>query len=46
MRYVLDTNVVLHYLKGSPTRKLIEERFDPFGNGNEAIISVVTPSPK
>ena len=38
----MDTNVILHYLKDTPTRKLIEERFDPFGEENEAIISVVT----
>ena len=36
MNYVLDTNVVLFYLKGNKTKKFIEEQFGPFKRGNTA----------
>lgn len=42
MNYVLDTNVVLFYLKDNETKQFIEEEFGPFKDGNTAIISVVS----
>lgn len=42
MRYVLDTNIILFYLKDDDTREFIEENFGPFDEENDAIISIVT----
>jgi predicted nucleic acid-binding protein len=42
MNYVLDTNIILIYLKDQETRNFIEENFGPFNDGNNPIISVVT----
>ncbi|MEL7220302.1 MAG: PIN domain-containing protein [Bacteroidota bacterium] len=42
MNYVLDTNVILFYLKDNQTKKFVEEKFGPFKSGNTAIISIVT----
>ncbi|MEM1324327.1 MAG: PIN domain-containing protein [Bacteroidota bacterium] len=42
MRYVLDTNILVYYIKDGATRRQIDEQYNPFGTDNEAIISVVT----
>ena len=42
MRYVLDSNVILFYIRDSKTKKFLEETFNPFQAGNRAIISIVT----
>jgi predicted nucleic acid-binding protein len=42
MNYVLDTNVILFYLKDNETKEFIEQSYGPFREGNTAIISVVT----
>lgn len=42
MNYVLDTNILLIYLREAQTKALIEETYDPLGSGNNPIISVVT----
>jgi predicted nucleic acid-binding protein len=42
MRYVLDSNVILFYIRDSKTKKFIEETFSPFQAENTAIISIVT----
>jgi predicted nucleic acid-binding protein len=42
MRYVLDTNIILFYLKDSKTKAFIKEIYNPFGSENEAVISAVT----
>ncbi len=43
MRYVLDTNILLHYLRDSPLSKKIDAQFNPLDvNLNEAILSVVS----
>lgn len=42
MRYVLDTNILVYYIKDGATRKQIDEKYNPFGDVNEAIISIVT----
>lgn len=42
MRYVLDTNIVLHYLRGTDLCSWIDEKYSPLDSTiNEAIISVV-----
>lgn len=42
MRYVLDTNVLLYYVRGGTTRTFLVETYDVFGAGNEPYISIVT----
>lgn len=42
MRYILDTNIVLLYLRHEPFMDYIESQFDPFGQGNQPSISIVT----
>lgn len=42
MRYLLDTNIILIYLKDPLTKDYIKELYDPFNDNNEAIISAVT----
>ena len=42
MNYLLDTNILLLYIRDKETRKYVEERYDPFGEENNPIISVVT----
>lgn len=42
MNYVLDTNIILLYLKDHPTKTLIEETYGPFQPENNPIISIVT----
>lgn len=42
MNYLLDTNIILTYLRNNDTRSRIEKQYDPFGENNNPIISVVT----
>ena len=42
MDYLLDTNIILIYLRGKAERTIIEAQYDPFGVQNNPIISVVT----
>ena len=42
MNYVLDTNIILLYLKDNKTKKFIEDNYGPFKPGNNPIISIVT----
>jgi len=42
MRYLLDTNIVLIYLRDSAGSTKIDQMFDPLGVNNTPIISVVT----
>ena len=42
MNYVLDTNILLIYMREAQTKDFIEETYDPLGSGNNPIISVVT----
>ena len=42
MNYVLDTNILLIYLRDKKTKSLIEEEYDPMGGDNNPMISVVT----
>ena len=42
MRYVLDTNVLLYHIRDKTTRRLIDEQYSPFAEGNQALVSIVT----
>ena len=42
MKYFLDTNIVLIYLRDEKTKNYIEHKFSPFIETNIPIISVVT----
>lgn len=42
MRYLLDTNIVLIYLRDNDKSAIIDQQFDPLGNDNVPVISVVT----
>ena len=42
MNYVLDTNIILFYLKSKATKSWIEAEYQPFAADNNAIVSIVT----
>ena len=42
MKYILDTNIVLIYLRDKKTKEFNDERYSPFDISNIPIISVVT----
>ncbi len=42
MKYLLDTNIVLIYLRDSHTKNFIEKEFAPFDVANIPIVSVVS----
>jgi len=42
MRYILDTNIILIYLRDKNTKKLIQENYSPFSETNIPIVSVVS----
>lgn len=41
MNYLLDTNIVIYHLRDDRHRKKLDLEFDPFGENNTAIISIV-----
>ncbi|MEM1320783.1 MAG: PIN domain-containing protein [Bacteroidota bacterium] len=42
MDYLLDTNIVLAYIRQDKRVQLVDERYDPLSESNAAIISIVT----
>ena len=42
MNYLLDTNILLLYLRGSNIAKYIDEKYSILSNNNKPVISVVT----
>lgn len=42
MNYLFDTNILLHYLRASKVKQLIDTNFKPFNSDNNSIISVVS----
>ncbi len=42
MRYVLDTNILLHYLRESELAASLDGQYDPLNPANDAILSVVS----
>ena len=42
MTYLLDTNILIIYIKGGLLRDFVETKFDPMGKGNQPLTSVVS----
>jgi len=42
MNLVLDTNIILLYLRDRESKNFIEKKYGPFKKGNDPIISIVT----
>ncbi|NJC27658.1 type II toxin-antitoxin system VapC family toxin [Neolewinella antarctica] len=42
MSYVLDTNVLLYYVRDGETRNYIAKEYDPFSQEDQPVISIVT----
>jgi len=42
MNYLIDTNILLIYLRDKETRSKIEKEYNPFGQKNNPLISVVS----
>ena len=42
MVFILDTNIIWHYLKKDEVMKVVEKMFDPFNPEFTVIISIVT----
>jgi len=42
MDYLLDTNIILHYVRASKFSEQIDEKYNPLGRENSAIISIVS----
>jgi predicted nucleic acid-binding protein len=42
MRYLFDTNILIHFIRESPLFELVIERYAPFSSENFACISVVS----
>ena len=42
MTYILDTNILLHFVRETSLKHDVINQFDPFGAGNDTWISVVT----
>ena len=42
MDYLFDTNIILHYIRDSELSEQIDEKYDPLGRENSAIISIVS----
>lgn len=42
MDYLLDTNIILHYIRNSELSGQIDEKHNPLGRENSAIISIVS----
>jgi predicted nucleic acid-binding protein len=42
MNYVLDTNIIVHYIKKHPICNFIDQNYAPFDPSNLSIISIVT----
>ena len=42
MKYVLDTNIILFYLRDKAVKKLLDEEYRFFRSSDDILISVVT----
>ena len=42
MRFVFDTNVLLHYIRENKVFETFESAFAPFSGGHDVFISVVS----
>ena len=42
MIYFFDTNILLHFLRGTPVKTFVVQRYAPFSATNKIVVSVVT----
>ena len=42
MNFLLDTNILVHYIRKPELLSDFENKYQPFGNRNVALISIVT----
>lgn len=42
MKYLLDTNILLHYIRQSSLGEAIDRQFTPFSGSNEVFVSVIS----
>jgi tRNA(fMet)-specific endonuclease VapC len=42
MDFVLDTNIVVHFVRNDAYARQLEQQFAPFSSGNHAFISIVS----
>lgn len=42
MNYLLDTNIILIYIRDKTKRQILDEKYNPFGKGNTSLVSIVT----
>lgn len=41
MKYIFDTNIIIHFVRESPLKQVVEREFAPFSHENEAWVSAV-----
>ena len=41
MKYIFDTNILIHFVRESPLKQVVEREFAPFSPENEAWVSAV-----
>jgi len=41
MNYLFDTNILVHYIRQSAVFRHVESQYDPFGQGNNPLVSVI-----
>lgn len=42
MKYIFDTNILIHYLRRTPLSKKIDAQINPFASGNTLLLSIVS----
>ena len=42
MYFLFDTNILLYYIRENATASIIDSAYNPFGNGNTPVLSVVS----
>ena len=42
MYFLFDTNILLYYIRENATASIIDSTYNPFGNGNTPVLSVVS----
>ena len=42
MYFLFDTNILLYYIRENATSSIIDSTYNPFGNGNTPVLSVVS----
>lgn len=42
MKFLFDTNILLHYLRRSALAQVVDQQFAPFQSGNTLLFSIVS----